>query len=94
MDMIGRNNMDKDEESTSVTLYYSAQSPELKTISEEANQSLELKIDFDENVTFTGSSDHASFHDKNVPVIFYFAGYHKYYHEPTDTPDKLNYGKM
>jgi hypothetical protein len=94
LDMIGRNNMDKDEESNSVTLFYSAQAPELKTISDESNKSLELKIDFDENVTFTGSSDHAPFHDKNVPVIFYFAGYHKDYHQPTDTADKLNYGKM
>ncbi len=36
-------------------------------------------------------SDHYSFAEKGVPVIFYFNGVHYDYHRPTDTPDKINY---
>jgi hypothetical protein len=37
-----------------------------------------------------GPSDHASFYLKEVPVFFFFSGYHNDYHRPTDTPDKIN----
>ena len=36
-------------------------------------------------------SDHFNFADKGVPIIFYFNGTHADYHQPTDTPDKINY---
>jgi len=36
-------------------------------------------------------SDHYSFANKGVPVIFYYDGSNKDYHKPTDTPDKINY---
>ncbi len=36
-------------------------------------------------------SDHYNFARKGVPVIFYFNGTHADYHQPTDTPDKINY---
>jgi len=29
-----------------------------------------------------------------VPVIFYFNGVHKDYHQPTDTVDKINFDLM
>ncbi len=41
-----------------------------------------------------GPSDHASFYAKNVPVIFYWTGYHADYHKPTDTADKINIAGM
>src|SRR5262249_19012323 len=37
-----------------------------------------------------GSSDHASFYAKKVPVIFFFSGNHPDYHRPSDTADKIN----
>ncbi len=37
-----------------------------------------------------GDSDHTSFYLKNVPVLFFFTGTHKDYHQPSDTPDKIN----
>lgn len=37
-----------------------------------------------------GPSDHTSFYEKKVPVLFLFTGTHKDYHKPTDTPDKIN----
>ncbi len=36
-------------------------------------------------------SDHYNFAHNNIPVIFYFNGDHEDYHQPTDTPDKINY---
>lgn len=38
----------------------------------------------------TGPSDHTSFYDKGIPVLFFFTGTHKDYHRPSDTPDKIN----
>lgn len=39
-------------------------------------------------------SDHYNFAKKNIPVIFYFSGLHSDYHQPTDTPEKINYPKL
>ena len=37
-----------------------------------------------------GGSDHQSFYDKNIPVLFFFTGLHEQYHRPTDTVDTIN----
>ena len=39
-------------------------------------------------------SDHYNFAKHNIPVIFYFNGTHKDYHKPTDTVDKIHFGKI
>ncbi|MCA9002081.1 MAG: M28 family peptidase, partial [Planctomycetes bacterium] len=40
-------------------------------------------------------SDHASFRkNMGIPVIFLFADVHKDYHQPTDTVEKIDYGKI
>jgi len=39
----------------------------------------------------TGPSDHTSFYQKDIPVLFYFTGLHSDYHKPTDDADKINY---
>ncbi len=36
-------------------------------------------------------SDQAVFAKKGIPAIWFFTGIHKDYHQPTDTPDKINY---
>jgi Zn-dependent M28 family amino/carboxypeptidase len=38
-----------------------------------------------------GPSDHMSFAQKKIPVLFLFSGMHADYHRPTDTADKVNY---
>lgn len=38
-----------------------------------------------------GSSDHASFNAKEIPVLFFFTGLHADYHKPTDDWDLINY---
>jgi hypothetical protein len=41
-----------------------------------------------------GPSDHASFCDARVPVLFVWTGYHDDYHRPSDTADKINVAGM
>lgn len=38
-----------------------------------------------------GSSDHESFRNVGVPVLFFFTGLHDDYHRPSDDPPTLNY---
>jgi hypothetical protein len=38
-----------------------------------------------------GRSDNFTFIKKGVPSLYFFGGFHKDYHQPTDTPDKINY---
>jgi hypothetical protein len=72
-------------------------SSDLRIISEAANKKytkLELDYKFNdpndrERIYFR--SDHYNFARKGVPIIFYFNGTHKDYHQPTDTPDKITY---
>lgn len=38
-----------------------------------------------------GPSDHTSFYNKGIPVLFYFTGIHSDYHRPSDDSDRINY---
>jgi Zn-dependent M28 family amino/carboxypeptidase len=38
-----------------------------------------------------GPSDHMSFAQQRIPVMFFFSGLHADYHRPTDIADKINY---
>ncbi len=41
-----------------------------------------------------GPSDHQSFYEAGVPVLFFFTGLHNDYHRPTDDFDKIDFGGM
>jgi len=41
-----------------------------------------------------GGSDHQSFYEKNIPVLFAFTGIHGDYHRPSDDSDRINYSGM
>jgi aminopeptidase YwaD len=38
-----------------------------------------------------GPSDHTSFYNAGIPVLFFFTGLHTDYHKPTDDAEKINY---
>ncbi|MBD0822457.1 M28 family peptidase [Aestuariibaculum marinum] len=72
-------------------------SKELHYISEKVNNTyFHMDLDYrynaegDRNQYYT-RSDHYNFADKGIPVIFYFNGEHSDYHQPTDTPDKIEF---
>ena len=37
-----------------------------------------------------GPSDHAPFYAKDIPVLFFFSGFHNDYHTPNDTWQRIN----
>ena len=98
IDMIGRvDDSHQDNQDYIYIIGADRLSTELHYISEEANkQFINLHLDYDLNKEndpnrYYYRSDHYNFAQKGVPVIFYFNGEHEDYHEPTDTPDKINY---
>jgi Zn-dependent M28 family amino/carboxypeptidase len=98
IDMIGRvDRYHKDQNDYIYVIGADRLSTELHYISEAANdQFTHLTLDYKYNVDndpngYYYRSDHYNFARQNIPVIFYFNGEHEDYHEPTDTPDKINY---
>jgi Zn-dependent M28 family amino/carboxypeptidase len=109
IDMIGRSKAPgdtqrEDEHLTDANTVYlvgsNRISPELHSISEETNADYQkLKLDYyyndpanPERIYFR--SDHWNYAKHGVPIIFYFDGTHVDYHKPTDTIDKIDFGKM
>lgn len=46
------------------------------------------------NAYMADMSDHYAFRRAGVPFLFFSCGQWAHYHQPTDTPDRLNYRKM
>ncbi|MAZ71881.1 MAG: peptidase M28 [Flavobacteriaceae bacterium] len=97
-DMIGRIDPDKKHAPNYIYLIGSDKlSQELHDVSEAvAKKYSDLELDYtynDENDPnrFYYRSDHYNFAKNNIPIIFYFNGVHEDYHQPTDTPDKIEY---
>lgn len=102
MDMVGRNNQDKAEESNTVYLVGSDRiSTELHNISEDANDAVRpsMKIDYMMNDPADAEqvyyrSDHYPYAAKGVPIIFYTTGLHGDYHANTDGVEGIAFDKM
>ncbi|HEY0194776.1 MAG TPA: M20/M25/M40 family metallo-hydrolase [Kofleriaceae bacterium] len=73
-------------------------SPDYKRIVEQQNQQLGLVLDdrFDHesalNTLFR--SDQFPFLLRGIPAFWWFTGFHRDYHHPSDTADKIDYAKM
>jgi len=100
-DMIGRIGSEKEGNDNYIYLIGSDKlSQELHDLSEEVNKNtVNLELDYtynDDNDPnrFYYRSDHYNFAKHNIPVIFYFNGTHEDYHQPGDTPDKIEYELM
>ncbi len=52
------------------------------------------KFKFVKQQSGIGPSDHASFTQKKIPVLFFWTGTHPDYHRPTDTADRINLDGM
>lgn len=99
IDMIGRTDPKRKEGKRNYIYLIGSDklSTELHNISEEVNQKYtNVELDYtynDENDPnrFYYRSDHYNFAKNNIPVIFYFNGTHDDYHQPSDTPDKIEY---
>jgi hypothetical protein len=82
LDMIGRLTDDK------LIIYGSGSSPYWKPALDSLNAAYNFRLTFSEESS--GRSDHASFYNKNVPVLHFFSGTHKDYHAPSDDTYLIN----
>jgi aminopeptidase YwaD len=83
IDMIGRLN----DSTNSIEVGGIGTSPAWASVASMANGDLKVKIDS----SGTGPSDHTSFYNAGIPVLFLFTGLHYDYHKPTDLADRINY---
>lgn len=98
IDMIGRVDETHENQPNYVYLIGSDKlSSELHNLSEAINDKFtQINLDYrfnngnDPN-QFYYRSDHYNFAKNEIPVIFYFNGTHEDYHQPSDTPDKIDY---
>ena len=99
IDMIGRSDPKRKKDTKNYVYLIGSDklSTELHNLSEEVNKkyaNVDLDYTFnDENDPnrFYYRSDHYNFAKNDIPVIFYFNGTHDDYHQPSDTPDKIEY---
>lgn len=68
--------------------------PELPDLIEATPLPSELKLIATLNRYVGDMSDHGVFRKNGTPYLFFSCGRWEHYHEPTDTPDRLNYDKM
>ena len=103
IDMIGRTDPKRTKGDSSNYVYVVGDdklSSDLRPISEAMNKKYtKLELDYKYNAPKDPEriyyrSDHYNFARKGVPIIFYFNGTHKDYHQPSDTPDKIDYAQM
>ena len=52
-----------------------------------------LDLEWDEEDVFY-RSDHWSFARVGIPIAFFFTGFHKDYHQTSDTVEKINFDKL
>jgi hypothetical protein len=96
-DMIGRNHMNKPENSDFLMIFHSTQSPALSPVLNGNSRKAGLKPRVIKSETMgggSGGSDHMNFHEEHIPSVFFFTGIHNDYEKPGDTPDKLNMEKL
>ena len=83
MDMIGR----LVDSTRALTIGGLGTSPAWGTVVPRAAQGFRLVRDS----SGQGPSDHTSFYNAGIPVLFFFTGIHGDYHKPSDDAEKINY---
>ncbi len=66
---------------------------DIKNIAERANTLVGFELLYNVGL-LSFASDQAPFLRREIPALFFFSGMHDDYHQPTDTPDKLNLDKI
>lgn len=83
MDMVGRLN----DSTHALTVGGVGTSPSWADVVAMAGSDFKVVIDS----AGVGPSDHTSFYNAGIPVLFFFTGTHKDYHKPSDLPGAINY---
>jgi len=82
LDMVGRLNEKKE-----LSVFGAGTSSIFRQVLNSLNGSFNLNIINDG----TGPSDHTSFYNKDLPVLFFHTGSHENYHRPSDDVELINY---
>lgn len=82
LDMVGRLNEKKE-----LSVFGAGTSSIFRQVLNSLNGSFKLNIINDG----TGPSDHTSFYNKDLPVLFFHTGSHENYHRPSDDVELINY---
>ncbi|MAG58796.1 MAG: hypothetical protein CMJ83_21110 [Planctomycetes bacterium] len=104
MDMVGRNEEhhpsenrtnEKGEDNVKTTHLIGSKriSQELHETVLAMNEHIGFTLEYDQEGVYT-RSDHYMFARKGIPISFFFSGFHKDYHRPSDTVDKINFTKI
>ncbi|HEU0136903.1 MAG TPA: M28 family peptidase [Flavobacterium sp.] len=101
IDMIGRrDDLHKDTNNYVYVIGADKLSSDLHNITEAANKKytnmdLDYKFnDINDPNRFYYRSDHYNFAKNGIPSVFFFNGVHADYHQPGDTPDKIEYDAL
>jgi hypothetical protein len=100
LDMIGRDQhrpllgIREEDHRNHVFVTVSEHLPLLAEITNENNAHTGLDIDLRVRDVSGGGSDHVPFARRGIPITFFFTGFHEDYHQPSDTVEKINFGKM
>jgi hypothetical protein len=91
LDMVGRLREDMTSNKDKLYIYGSGTSKDFDELLTGLNKEYEFQLQKIAGTRMAGgSSDHASFYAKKIPVLFLFTGNHPDYHRPGDTADKIN----
>ncbi|MEK7728163.1 MAG: M28 family peptidase, partial [candidate division KSB1 bacterium] len=82
LDMIGR------VQDSALVVQGVGTSPNFTELVQRNNAETKLKLSLKKDGL--GPSDHSSFYQKNLPVLFFFSGLHGDYHRVSDDADKIN----
>ena len=88
LDMVGRL---RDNE---LTVYGIGSSAEFDALVEKTNAEQAEPFRLFKVITGYGPSDHQSFYEEGIPVLFFFTGLHNDYHRPSDDFDKIDFGGL
>jgi Peptidase family M28/PDZ domain/PA domain len=88
LDMVGRLRRDDETKKDKLLIEGSGTAKTFDTLLEDINKHYNFKLS--KKASGYGPSDHTSFYQKKVPVIFCWTGLHEDYHRPSDTADKID----
>ncbi|MFL5243275.1 MAG: M28 family peptidase [Gemmataceae bacterium] len=91
LDMVGRLRPDMKSSKDKLYVYGTGTDKHFDKLLTDLNQKFDFQMQKTAGTRMVGgSSDHASFYAKKIPVLFLFTGNHPDYHRPSDTADKIN----
>ena len=95
LDMIGRDDKNRDSIGNQSAVIFHKDFPDIKSMYAEITDKEELNLD----LLFWpsaggGGSDHVPFAQKGAPFAFFWTGWHDDYHQPSDEVEKINWKKM